>query len=93
MIETGKMRVARRNIGGVSKGTIIYKDNIIKRHKKNKKRRKRKELPSSDSKALSIIIPEVVGKMMGKQLDATSVCAPNAFTNESKIVKITPKPS
>jgi hypothetical protein len=34
VIETGKMRVARRNIGGVSKGTIIYKDNIIKRHKK-----------------------------------------------------------
>jgi hypothetical protein len=49
----------------------------------------RKELPSSDSKALSIIIPEVVGKMIRKDSDATSVCAPNAFTNESKIVKIT----
>lgn len=45
MIETGKMRVARKNIGGVSKGTIIYKDNIIKRHEKIRNEGKGKNYP------------------------------------------------
>lgn len=69
MIEMGKMRVERWNIGGVSNGTIIYRDNIMKRHRKKKEER----ITLNDSKALSIIIPEVVGKIIRKHSAKTSV--------------------
>lgn len=61
MIEMG--REGRWNIGGVKKGKkIIYRDNILRRQKREKirKLKKRKELPSSDSKALSTIRPTPV---------------------------------